>query len=264
MAAESFDAHLALAMELADTAGAIIRGYFRQKVAIDDKPDQSPVTVADREAEAAMRRLIAARFPDHGIVGEEAGSERADASHVWVLDPVDGTKRFITGNPLFGTLIALLRDGIPVLGVVDVPMTGERWYGALDRESRFHSATGKATARTRACPRLADATLYATAPEMFKGADLDAFERVRRAVKLPLYGGDCYGYGLLASGFNDLVIEASLAPYDYLAQVPIVAGAGGLMTDWQGAPLRLGSGHRVLVAGDKACHAEALRLLQAD
>lgn len=264
MAAESLDDFLVLAGELADAAGKIVRGYFRRAVTVDDKPDRTPVTVADREAEAAMRRMIAARYPDHGIVGEEEGALRSGASHLWVLDPVDGTKRFITGNPLFGTLIALLRDGDPILGVIDMPILGERWCGASGQATRFLSAAGWATARVRPCPRLAAASLYATSPHMFEGADHAAFERVRQAVKVPLYGSECYGYGLLASGYNDLVIEADMAPYDYLAQVPIIAGAGGKMTDWQGAPLRLGSGHQVLAAGDSACHAEALELLRAD
>jgi len=148
--------------------------------------------------------------------------------------------------------------------VIDMPILGERWCGAAGQATRFTSAAGTATARVRACPRLADATLYATSPHMFEGPDQAAFERVRRAVKVPLYGSECYGYGLLASGYNDLTIEADMAPYDYLAQVPVILGAGGSMTDWAGAPLRLGSGHRVLAAGDPACHAAALRLLQGD
>lgn len=263
MVAATLDNFLALAMEMADAAAAIIRGHFRQPVGVDQKADLTPVTIADRDAEAAMRDMIKARFPNHGIIGEEEGADRADASHVWVLDPVDGTKRFITGNPQFGTLIALLQDGIPILGIVDMPILGERWYGATGRPTRFTSSAGTATAQTRSCPHLAEAALYTTSPEMFEGPDHDAFERVRKAVKVPLYGSECYGYGLLASGYNDLVIEADMAPHDYLAQVPIIAGAGGLVTDWQGVPLRLGSGHQVLAAGDPACHAAAQHLLQA-
>jgi histidinol phosphatase-like enzyme (inositol monophosphatase family) len=258
------DAFLSLACDLAATAGEIVRGYFRTSVAIDQKTDLTPVTIADREAEAAMRRLIQETFPDHGIIGEEAGAEREDASFVWVLDPVDGTKRFITGNPLFGTLIALLREGEPILGVIDMPILGERWIGASGHPTLFEGAGKRQEARVRPCPGLAEASLYATSPQMFMGRDLDAFERVRQAVKTPLYGGDCYSYGLLTSGHNDLVIEADMAPYDYLAQVPVVTGAGGLMTDWQGEALRLGSGHQVLAAGDARCHGAAIRLLQAD
>lgn len=264
MTAACPDAFLSLACDLAATAGEIVRGYFRTSVAVDQKTDLTPVTIADREAEAAMRRLIQETFPDHGIIGEEAGAEREDASFVWVLDPVDGTKRFITGNPLFGTLIALLREGEPILGVIDMPILGERWIGASGHPTFFEGAGKRQEARVRPCPSLAEASLYATSPQMFMGRDLDAFERVRQAVKTPLYGGDCYSYGLLTSGHNDLVIEADMAPYDYLAQVPVVTGAGGLMTDWQGEALRLGSGHQVLAAGDAGCHGAAIRLLQAD
>jgi inositol-phosphate phosphatase/L-galactose 1-phosphate phosphatase/histidinol-phosphatase len=264
MTAACPDAFLSLARALAATAGAIVRGHFRTPVTIGQKADLTPVTIADREAEAAMRRLIEKTYPDHGIIGEEAGAEREGASHVWVLDPVDGTKRFITGNPLFGTLIALLRDGAPILGVIDMPILGERWIGASGHPTLFEGAGERQVARVRPCPGLAEASLYATSPQMFVGRDFDAFERVRQAVRTPLFGGDCYSYGLLTSGHNDLVIEAHMAPHDYLAQVPVVTGAGGFMTDWQGAALGLGSGHRVLAAGDARCHGEAIRLLQAD
>ena len=263
MTADCPENFVTLANELADVAGKIVRGHFRQPVTVDQKADQTPVTIADREAEAAMRHTIRERFPEHGVIGEEEGAEKEGASHVWVLDPVDGTKRFITGNPLFGTLIALLRDGEPILGVIDMAILGERWLGARGQATSFTSAAGTHGAQVRSCPRLSDASLYATSPHMFLGDDFEAFERVRQAVKVPLYGGECYSYGLLASGHNDLVIEADMAPYDYLAQVPVIAGAGGLMTDWQGAPLRLGSGHQVLASGDQACHQEALRLLKA-
>ncbi|HTT80449.1 MAG TPA: inositol monophosphatase family protein, partial [Stellaceae bacterium] len=154
---------MALANDLADAAGAAIRPHFRQKLAVDDKPDRSPVTAADRAAEAAMRELIAARFPDHGIIGEEFGREREDAEFVWVLDPIDGTKSFISGVPLFGTLIALAHRGRPILGVIDQPIQRERWIGAEDRPTTFNGAP----VRCRACPDTAAATLFATSPDMF-------------------------------------------------------------------------------------------------
>jgi histidinol phosphatase-like enzyme (inositol monophosphatase family) len=251
------DAYLNLAQRLADASGAIARRYFRTKVAIDDKPDQSPVTIADREAEAAMRTLIADTFPDHGVIGEEHGSDRPDASHVWVLDPIDGTKSFITGRPLFGALIALCRDGRPIVGVIDCPALGERWIGAAGRPTLHQGQP----ARTRECDALSRAALYCTSPLMFKGGDLDRFERVRKAVKLPLYGGDCFAYGLVASGFADLVIESSLNVYDYAALVPVLEGAGGVMTDWQGRALDFRSDGRVVAAGDARTHAQALDLL---
>jgi inositol-phosphate phosphatase/L-galactose 1-phosphate phosphatase/histidinol-phosphatase len=253
------DLFLALAGDLADAAGEAIRPHFRQPIAVTDKPDLSPVTVADRAAETAMRRLIAARFPEHGIIGEEYGPERADSEFVWVLDPIDGTKSFISGVPLFGTLIALARQGRPILGIIDQPISRERWIGAAG-----HATTFNGTAiRCRPCAALAAATVFSTSPDMFKGTDAAAHGRVAKAAKLVRFGADCYAYGLLAHGFIDLVIEASLKPYDFSAMVPIVEGAGGIATDWRGKPLSLASDGRVLVAGDVGAHREALALLAA-
>jgi len=248
---------LAFAAELADAAGAIVRPYFRTALAVDDKADESPVTIADRQAEAALRRLIEARFPQHGIIGEEHGSLRTDAELVWVLDPIDGTKSFISGVPLFGTLIALTERGTPILGVIDQPISGERWVGA-----RGHPSTldGKPI-RTRACGDLAAATLFSTSPDMFAPADAPNYQRLRSRVKLARFGGDCYAYGLLAAGFIDLVVEAGLKPYDYCALAPIIEGAGGRMTDWEGRPLDIRSGSRVVAAGDPALGEQARKLL---
>ena len=254
----SLDSFLALAVELADAAGAAIRPYFRQPLAVQDKPDLSPVTAADRAAEEAMRRLIAARFPQHGILGEEFGRERAEAEFVWVLDPIDGTKSFISGVPLFGTLIALAQHGRPILGIIDQPISRERWIGAAGQPSRLNGAA----IRCRPCAGLAAATLFATTPDMFTGPDAAAFARLSKQVKLTRFGADCYAYGLLAAGFIDLVAEASLKPYDFSALVPIVEGAGGVATDWAGAPLGLGADGRVLVAGDRRTHAQALAVLR--
>jgi inositol-phosphate phosphatase/L-galactose 1-phosphate phosphatase/histidinol-phosphatase len=253
------DSFLALAADLADAAGEAIRPHFRQPIAVTDKPDLSPVTVADRAAEAAMRQLIAARFPEHGIIGEEYGPERADAEFVWVLDPIDGTKSFISGVPLFGTLIALAHQGRPILGIIDQPISRERWIGAAGYPTTFNGTA----IRCRPCAAVAAATVFSTSPDMFKGADAAAHGRVAKAAKLVRFGADCYAYGLLAHGFIDLVIEASLKPYDFSAMVPIVEGAGGIATDWQGKPLSLASDGRVLVAGDVGAHREALALLAA-
>ena len=251
------DAYLTLAADLADAAGAAIRPHFRTALTIDDKPDLTPVTAADRAAELAMRRLIEGRFPDHGIVGEEFGQIREDAEFVWVLDPIDGTKSFISGVPLFGTLIALTQAGRPVLGVIDQPILRERWIGAAGRPSTLNGAP----IRCRVCPGLASATLFATTPDMFRGSDAASFARVSAAAKLTRFGTDCYAYGLVAAGFIDLVLEASLKPYDFCAVVPIVEGAGGVATDWRGAKLGLASDGRVLVAGDRRAHKAALAFL---
>ncbi len=253
------DRFLALAIDLADAAGEVIRPYFRQPLAVDDKPDLSPVTIADRAAEAAMRHLIAGRFPDHGILGEEFGREREEAEFTWVLDPIDGTKSFISGVPLFGTLIALAHHGRPIIGIIDQPISRERWIGAAGRATTFNGNP----VRTRPCAALAAATVFSTSPDMFVGADVAAHAKVAGAAKLVRYGADCYAYGLVAHGFIDLVVEASLKPYDFSAMAPIVEGAGGIATDWRGAPLTLASDGRVLVAGDRRAHQAALALLAA-
>ena len=257
MALSEIDTYVELATRLADTAGTVIRPYFRTALKIDDKPDLTPVTVADRAAEQAMRSIIEARLPAHGIIGEELGRLRDDAEFVWVLDPIDGTKSFISGVPLFGTLIALTRGGRPILGVIDQPVLRERWLGAEGRATTLNGAP----IRCRGCPELAAATLFATTPDMFHGADAAAFARVSAAAKLTRFGADCYAYGLLAAGFIDIVIEASLKPYDFSAMIPIVEGAGGIATDWHGDKLGLGSDGRIVAAGDRRVHAAALTLL---
>jgi histidinol phosphatase-like enzyme (inositol monophosphatase family) len=251
------DEFIALATRMAEASGPILRKYFRGGVAVEQKADTTPVTIADREAETALRTLIEAEMPDHGIVGEEHGTVRADADYVWVLDPVDGTKSFITGKPLFGTLIALLYRGAPILGIIDHPVLGERWVGAAGRATTFNGAP----AATRSCTSLAEALLNTTSPDMFRGKDADSFGRLSAAVKLAHYGGDCYGYGLLASGYFDLVVEAGMQPYDYCALVPVVTGAGGVITDWNGKPLMLESDGRVVAAGSADIHNAAMSCL---
>ena len=251
------DQCLELALRLADAAGGAIRPYFRQPLTVDDKADLTPVTAADRTAEQAMRSLIESRFPEHGIIGEEFGRVRENAEFVWTLDPIDGTKSFISGVPLFGTLIALTRARRPILGIIDQPISRERWVGVVGRPTTLNDAA----VHCRACPALAGATLFATTPDMFKEGDAAAFARVSSAVKLTRFGADCYAYGLLAAGFIDLVLEASLKPYDFCAMVPIVAGSGGIATDWRGGSLDLASEGRILVAGDRRAHDAALALL---
>ncbi len=255
---------VSLAERLADTAGEIARGYFRQAIEIERKADETPVTIADREAEAAMRALIAESFPDHGVVGEEHSATRPDAEYVWVLDPIDGTKRFISGHVQFGCLIALLHEGAPILGVIDMPAMGERWIGAAGRPTTHRDRDGTRAARARPCAELGQASLFATSPHMFPGADFEAFERVRKRVALPMYGSECYAYGLLASGFADLAIEADMGVYDHLPLVAVVEGAGGVITDWAGRRLGLESDGRVLAAGDKRTHAAAMALLNGE
>lgn len=251
------DEFVAFAHRLADAAGTVARRYFRTPVAVDSKADQSPVTIADREAESAMRALITETYPHHGILGEEHGAADTGAEHVWVLDPIDGTKSFISGVPLFGVLIALLRAGKPILGIIEQPISRERWLGRAGEASTMNGAPIK----SRACPTLDAASLFATTPEMFEGADADAFERLSQRVRLVRHGADCYAAGLLAMGFIDLVVESCLKPYDYCALVPVIEGAGGVVTDWDGKALGLASDGRMTAAGDRRAHAAALKAL---
>jgi inositol-phosphate phosphatase / L-galactose 1-phosphate phosphatase / histidinol-phosphatase len=248
---------LALAEQLADAAAEPARRYFRTALSIDSKEDLSPVTRADREAESAMRAILAANVPEHGIIGEEFGADRADAEWVWVLDPIDGTKSYVTGVPLFGVLVALVHRGRPVLGIIDQPILGERWIGAEGMASRFDGGA----ARTRACAALNDAWLNATTPHMFNDAEFARFEALRQCCREVRYGGDCYAYGLLANGHVDLVVEAGLKPYDFCALVPVITGAGGIVSDWQGAPMTIESTGQIVAAGDARMHEAALRVL---
>jgi inositol-phosphate phosphatase / L-galactose 1-phosphate phosphatase / histidinol-phosphatase len=247
----------AFAATLADLAAPVALRYFRQKLEVESKADASPVTIADREIELAIRQRIGERFPDHGLFGEEHGLDRAEAASLWVIDPIDGTKSFITGMPTFGTLIAYLEGGVPKAGIIDHCALRERWVG---REGAATTWNGQ-PCRTSGKTGLSESILYATTPDIFSGSDRDAFEAVSRQVALRRFGGDCYAYGLLASGHVDLVIEADLQPYDYLALVSVIQGAGGVITDWSGEPLGLKSDGRVVAAATPALHAQALRAL---
>lgn len=255
------EAFVEVAGELAEAASAVTRGWFRGDFRIEDKADDSPVTVADRETEKAMRALLAERLPQHGIVGEEWGRERADTEWVWVLDPIDGTRAFVTGNPLFGTLISLAWRGRPVLGVIEMPILGERWLGAAGRPTRFTDARGTRPVQVRDVGTLDRAILRCTSPAMFDAGGLAAFDRLRAGVKSTLYGGDLFCYGQLASGFVDLVCEAGLQSYDFMALVPVLTGAGACVGDWQGRPMTLESAGDILVAATPALQREALARL---
>lgn len=249
-----------MAEAAADAAGAIIRPYFRTPLAVEAKGDESPMTIADRAAELALRDLILARFPDHGVMGEEHGTVHADAEYLWVLDPIDGTRAFVTGRPLFGTLIGVLHRGRPVLGVIDQPVTGERWVGVAGEPTRFRGPFG-GVAGCRPCPRLAEAELSCTSPDMFTAATAPRFAAVKAAAKRVTWGGDCYAYGLLALGLVDVVVDDTMKPWDWAALVPVVEGAGGRVTDWSGRALALGSAGDVLAVGDGALLHEAVQAL---
>ena len=262
------DATIAFAHRLADAAGEVIRPYFRARIDVTDKRPVvhgktvfDPVTEADKGAEAAIRAIIRRERPQDGILGEEYGEHAGTSRYRWVLDPVDGTRAFITGRHEWGTLIALEYGSHPVLGVLDQPILHERFVGA-NGEAFLLAAEGRTALRTRACASLADAVLCATHPEAYFADDEHAaFSRVQRLVRMSRWGGDCYIFGALALGFIDLIIESTFHRWDVAALIPIVEGAGGIITNWQGGDCS--DGGQILAAGDARVHAQALEMLNA-
>lgn len=251
---------VAFAQRMADVGGPIIRRYFRAPFAVEGKSDASPVTVADRETERVMRELLEQTYPDHGVWGEEFGQTRMDAEWVWVLDPIDGTRAFASGKPIFGSLIGLLHRGIPVLGVIDQPVLRERWVGGVGVPTTFNGAL----ARTRSCASLGEAVVVLTPNGVLENHDMDLtpYYALSKASATNSLGGDCYAYALLASGFCDLVSEQGLKLHDYAALAPVVTAAGGVMTDWHGQPLGLDSNGEVMATGDQRVWREALALVK--
>lgn len=243
-------ADILLANRLADAAGAAIRPFFRAHFAHEAKDDASPVTEADRAAEAAIRSILDIECPHDAIIGEEYGEKSGTSGRSWILDPIDGTVSFMAGRPVFGTLIALLEDGWPVLGVIDQCISGERWVGAAGRETTFNDKP----VRTRSCQALSDAVLASTGPQYFDDHAAEHFMALaaKTAHKRMVWGGDCYNYGLLAAGHIDLVVESGLKLHDFAALVPVVEGAGGMMCDWNGEPVHAASDGHVIALGDAA------------
>lgn len=255
---------IAIADAALDASGAAIRPYFRVGLGADDKSDESPVTAADRKAEEVLRAALAKATPAFGIIGEEFPSHNTGAKYVWVIDPIDGTRAFITGRTSFTTLLGLLEDGVPVLGFIDQPVTRERWTGGRGQALRFTGGLG-GTPGTRQGVALAAAELAATSPEMIAGAGPEAvrrFNQLKHAAKRIYWGGDAYSYGLLALGQIDLVAEHDLKPWDWAALAPVVESAGGVVTDWSGKPLKLGCDGSVLASANRALHDAALAALQ--
>lgn len=251
----------ALANAMADAVRPVIRRHFRTRIAVDAKDDASPVTVADREAEQTMRDMIAARFPSHGIRGEEFGLHQPHSEFVWVLDPIDGTKSFVSGSLAFGTQIALLHHGLPVLGLIDQPITGERWLGRAGEPTLFNGASVK----TSDTARLAEVVLYTSAPDHFGTAQRARYDRLAGQVRFSRASHDCYAAGLLALGTVDLLVEGNVHDYDILPQLPIIQGAGGIVTDWEGRPLTDAAlFDTVLMAANPQLHAKALAALRPD
>jgi len=248
-----FAAAVSLAEKLADSARATARRHFRTPLEVEHKADGSPVTVADRQIETDMRRMIRAAFPKHAIRGEEFGVE-GTGEFTWVLDPIDGTKSFVTGYPLFGSLIGLLQAGRPVLGVIEAPALAERWVGSEGRPTLFNGRE----VRTSDCRAIAQAVVYTTTAETFDAGERRRFEALSARAALRRFGGDCYLYGMLAGGYCDLVIEVQLKPHDYMAAIPIIEGAGGRISDWRGAPLSSESDGRVVAAATEPLWQQAL------
>ncbi|WP_028448571.1 MULTISPECIES: histidinol-phosphatase [Chitinibacter] len=250
---------IAFAHQLAEASAAVIRPYYRSGLAIDDKSDSSPVTQADREAELAMRALINQLRPQDGIIGEEFGAERDDADWVWVLDPVDGTKAFITGRPMFVTLIGLLYRGQPVLGVINQPIANERWVGVVGQGCTLNDQP-ISVSDIRDFSR---ARVGTTGPQYFSDSGRAAFMQLQQGGRFTVYGGDGYQYALVATGGLELVVEEGLKLHDFAAVAPVVIAAGGLMTDWQGQPLTRSSSGRVIAAATPEVYQAALQAMQA-
>ncbi|MEM5583045.1 MULTISPECIES: histidinol-phosphatase [unclassified Roseibium] len=246
--------------QLADAAGSAIMPHFRQSFDIDNKWDTGfdPVTIADRNGETAMRELINRTYADHGILGEEHGPENLDADQVWVLDPIDGTRAFITGLPTWGTLIGLRTHGKPSLGMMAQPYIGERFFGDCDT-AWYRGPLGSRTLGSRSRDRLDDATIFTTTPALFNETERQAFDRVEAQVQLSRYGTDCYAYCMVAAGLGDAVIESGLQAYDIVALVPIVEGAGGVVTTWTGGSPA--DGGQIVASGDPRFHDILLREL---
>jgi len=247
------------AKTLADRAGEIARSYFRASLDIISKADESPVTRADREIESALASMISAKFPDHGIFGEEHERINPNSSKQWIIDPIDGTRAFIAGVPTFTTLIAFVENDLPVFGLIDQPISRERWIGGKNTPTTLNAKP----VRTKTSTTLSTAAIGTTsAPYYFSASETEAFERLRSQCAHTIVGGDGYGYAMLANGHLDLFADTCLKPYDFCAIAPVVEAAGGVITDWQGKPLTIHSNGSVLAAANAELHAQALRLLK--
>lgn len=250
---------LEFANNCVDKSGVKIRSHFRNLADIESKNDESPVTIADKEAEKILRNAIKEQYPDHGIHGEEYGVENPDAEYKWIIDPIDGTASFMIGRPIFGTLIGLLKNGKPILGVIDQPITGERWVAGEGCGTTFNNSMCKTRNSS-----LSKAILCTTSPEYLPGEALTKFNQLASKVRYTIYGGDCYNYGLLAAGHVDLVVESGLKQHDFWPLIPIIIEAGGVITDWQGNELTEGSNGDVVAAANGELHKQVLAILNAE
>ncbi len=253
----------AFASRLTKEGGQCAMQWFRMPCDIELKKDNSPVTIADRTTEALLRKRILQQYPDHGLLGEEFGSEHLQMEYVWSIDPIDGTRSFITGNPQWGTQVAALRKGVAVAGSVDLPALGEHWYACQGGGCWFSSRQqAQVRCSTSHCTSLSAAKFYTTSPLYFDPPEQLMLHELLRTVQEPRFGGDCYMYCLLASGYIDLVVESQLHPFDYLPLISLITEAGGVITDWQGAPLTMQSNGRVIVAATRELHRETMDFLR--
>ena len=252
------DQFVSQANRFADISRAIIREEIYRPRDVEVKSDDTPVTPIDQKVERALRAAIAEAFPEHGIIGEEYDNHNPDSDYSWIIDPIDGTMSFIAGLPTFGTLIALAWRGAPILGILDSPITEERWVGV----DGVGTTVNDTPLQCRPCEALAGAFAHTSSPLYFVEAEeIAAYERMRDAVQFLIFGGGCHAYGRIAHGYIDVAFEASHDIYDYLPLVPIITNAGGVVTDWQGQPLTLSSGSRFVASGDPRLHQQALRVL---
>ncbi len=252
------------ANHLADIASEISRHYFRKENGEFAKEDDSPVTLADREIEAALRDEIIKHYPTHGIIGEEFGSLNKNAEFCWIIDPIDGTSSFIVGRPIFGNLIALRINNSLELGIMNQPITNERWLGI----NGFGSFLNGKKIQTRSCKSLSEAVLCTSSPFFFKEKNQLLFTEFCKQTKYQhlggaIYGGDCYSYACLASGFIDIIIEPELKIFDFAAHIPIIENAGGIVSDWLGNKPKLESGAKILACGDKNLHKQAVDFISS-
>lgn len=253
------ESHIELAVDLANTSRRLIAQHKHDQIGVSVKPDRSFVTKMDVAIEKALRAMIHARFPDHGIIGEEQDYVKEDAEFVWVLDPIDGTAAFIAGMPVYGTLIALAHHGVPVLGIIDIPPVDARWIGIEGRPTLKNGAP----CRVKPCPDLELAMMSTSNPDFYSGPERNALELLRRSTSWRIYGGASLAYGLLADGGTDVAFDTGLKVYDYAPFRPIIEGAGGVITDWRGNPITLKTGPRILAAGDAQRHGEIVEMLRS-
>ncbi len=244
--------------ELAETAGSVALRYFRKNLIVDEKDDKTPVTQADREIEQKLRDMIHKKFPAHGVIGEEYGGEKEEAEFVWVIDPIDGTSAFATGRPTFGTIVGLAHNAKPAVGLIEQPFTKERWFGVSNLFCRYN----RMNAKVAPYRPLSAARFHTTTPAMFDGGQEALFDHLRKAVKLPSYSCDCYAYGLLAIGWMDLVIEQKMKVPDLIGLVPIISGAGGFVSDWQGNPITLTNNGTIIAASGNSLALEAMEFIK--